>query len=96
MVTELARLEHASAEASKHQSPSQLQISWGRSDVPTNTSTDVRRVVLTRFGYEVRSSMKLNASLAGSASRTMTVRAHLRETGARGVPNGFVEAKNSG
>ena len=45
------------------------------------------------LGYEARSKRKLNASDAGRASMTMTVRAYFRITGARGVPKGFVEAK---
>lgn len=43
-----------------------------------------------------RSAMKLNASPAGTAKMTMTVRIHLIRYGPAGVPNGFVDAQNRG
>lgn len=54
------------------------------------------RATLTRLGYEARSRTKLNASRAGTARMTKTVRKYFRATGPRGVPNGFVDAKNAG
>ena len=51
---------------------------------------------LTRCGYENRSSRKLNASPAGITRMTKIVRTYFISNGPRGVPKGFVDAKNSG
>lgn len=48
------------------------------------------------MGYDARSRTKLNASRAGTARMTNTVKKYFRATGPRGVPNGFVDAKKAG
>lgn len=48
------------------------------------------------LGYDARSRRKLNASFAGSAAMTKTVRRYFSPTGPKGVPKGLVDAKKCG
>ncbi len=50
----------------------------------------------TLLGYDWRSTIKLNASPAGGARIIKTVKAHFKAYGARGVPNGRVDAHTFG
>lgn len=45
-------------------------------------------------GWERMSILKLNASPAGGAMIMITVRAHFKKYGPKGVPNGRVEVQN--